>query len=100
MLKIAKRPNPGLRKFSVLSEFSTANSQLIEQLYRIKRDLIKAPILLNFLNYDFHDCKCNSILFAMYKDMIKHSHGGQNILKLVHTKIQLAAKTFQKQKCC
>jgi hypothetical protein len=35
----SKLANPGHRKFSVLSEFSTAD-ELIEQLYRIKRNLL------------------------------------------------------------
>lgn len=48
------------------------------------------PVVLNYLNYNFRDCKCTSILLNVHKDMIKHCHGGHNTLKLIHTKVQLA----------
>jgi adenylate cyclase 10 len=49
------------------------------------------PIILNFFNYNFCVCSCQSILLDVYTQMIRHCHGGRNSQKLIHSKIQLAA---------
>ena len=48
------------------------------------------PVILNYMSYDFRLCNCNSILYSMYNDSIRHCHAVGNILKLVDTKIELA----------
>ena len=58
--------------------------------FKIKSNVIQ-PIILNFLNYDFRACNCQSILHDVYSEMIKHCHGGHNTLKLIDTKIHLAS---------
>lgn len=56
-----------------------------------KKNFKIRPVVLNFRNYDFHDCKCNSILGAVYEEMIKHCYGGKLTLKMIDTEIELAA---------
>lgn len=48
------------------------------------------PIILNFMNYDFRNCKCSMILYSMYNEMIRHCHGAMMNLKLIDSKIELA----------
>lgn len=49
------------------------------------------PVILNFMDYDFQNCQCYVALHEMYNDMIRHCHGGHNMLKLIETKIHLAS---------
>lgn len=53
------------------------------------------PIVLNYLNYDFRSCKCSLILYSMYSEMINHCHGGETILKLIDSKIELARMSIK-----
>lgn len=49
------------------------------------------PVMLNYVNYDFRNCKCNLILYSMFNESIQHCHGSGNLLKLIEYKIELAS---------
>jgi adenylate cyclase 10 len=48
------------------------------------------PILLNFINHNFNQCSCTSILYSAFSNIIQHCHGGEMRLKLLYSQVILA----------
>lgn len=63
---------------------------MLSSLFRQKEVPKVYPIVLNYLNYNFSNCSCSSILYTLYSKMIDHCHGGDMLLKLIDSKIELA----------
>lgn len=48
------------------------------------------PIVLNFINHDFHQCDCISLLYSAFSSILQHCHGKEMKMKLLYAKVILA----------
>lgn len=59
-----------------------------------KKEKIR-PLVLNYINFDFHNCKCDAILHKVYIEMLTHCVGPDLFMKMIDTKIDLASKCIK-----
>jgi adenylate cyclase 10 len=50
----------------------------------------KPPIVLNFMNYNFNQCNCTSILYSAFSKITQHCYGDEMKMKFLYSQVILA----------
>lgn len=66
-------------------------NSIATNLLRRKKEMKFRSIVLNYMNYDFLDCKCNTILLKTFNNAIDHCYGAEQTVKLIESRIELAS---------
>lgn len=48
------------------------------------------PIVLNFINHNFNQCSCTSILYSVFSKITQHCYGDEMKIKLLYSQVILA----------
>lgn len=56
---------------------------------KLKRDKIsrKIPIVLNFMSYEYNNCKCNFLLSNTFYDIVRHCQGNDMLLQKAFSQV-------------
>lgn len=80
---------------SMIKYFNSINFPITKSARGFRKSIKLRPLVLNYLNFDFHNCKCDAILHKVYNEMVKHCVGPNLFMKKIETKIELASKCIK-----
>lgn len=81
---------------SMINYFDSINFPITQSTRDFSKSRLQIrPLVLNYLNIDFHNCKCDAILYRVLGEMVTHCVGPKLFMKRVETKIELASKCIK-----